>query len=300
MSLTGTRDAMHRMGVTKVTPQSLLAQKKSASPITAITAYDYPTARFADEAGIDLVLVGDSVGMAVLGHDDTLSVTLDDMVHHTRAVRRAIQRAFLVTDMPFGTYQVSIEDSLRNAIRLVKESGCEAVKIEGGAEQATTVRALTQAQIPVVAHIGLTPQSVHAMGGYRVQGRTDAAATRLLQDAHALEEAGAIAIVLEGIPRELGRMITSQLSIPTIGIGAGPECDGQILVFHDLFGLSFRSKPKFVRQFADAAEIIRKGLSDFRDAVESHAFPADAESYHMQSAATVQQSTLLEAQKGRV
>jgi 3-methyl-2-oxobutanoate hydroxymethyltransferase len=288
MSLTGTRDLSRRADVTKVTPQTLLAQKQSASPITSLTAYDYPTARLVDEAGIDVVLVGDSLGMAVLGYADTLSVTMDDMVHHARAVRRAVQRALVVVDMPFGSYQVSMEETLRNGLRLVKEAGAEAVKLEGGVAQAASVRALTAAQIPVVGHIGLTPQSVLRQGGYRVQGRSEAAAAELMDDAEALERAGAIALVLEGIPREVAERITARLGIPTIGIGAGPGCDGQILVFHDVFGLSFRHAPKFVRTFADAAGVMRQGLEEFREAVEERSFPADAESYHMPAAVAME------------
>jgi 3-methyl-2-oxobutanoate hydroxymethyltransferase len=274
--------------VAKVTPQSLLAQKQAGAAITAITAYDYPTARLADEAGIDLLLVGDSLAMAVLGHPDTLSVTLDEMIHHAKAVRRATQRALLVVDMPFGSYHVSREETLRNGIRVMKEAGAEAIKIEGGAEQVANVRALTAAQIPVIAHIGLTPQSLHLMGGYRVQGRTEAAAMQLADDALALQDAGAIAIVLEGIPRELATHITSLLTIPTIGIGAGPECDGQILVFHDLFQLTFRQPAKFVRTFGDAGELMRQGLDEFRNAVESRSFPADNESYHLPASVSLE------------
>jgi 3-methyl-2-oxobutanoate hydroxymethyltransferase len=271
------------MNMAKVTRHSLVALKQSASPITALTAYDYPAARLVDEAGIDIVLVGDSLAMTVLGYEDTLSVTMDEMLHHARAVRRAVQRAMLVVDMPFGSYQVSVEDTLRNALRFVKESGAEAVKLEGGAAQAPRIRALTAAEIPVVGHIGLTPQSLHRMGGYRVQGRTEAAAAQLMDDALSLEQAGAIAIVLEGIPRELAAQITSRLTVPTIGIGAGPDCDGQILVFHDLFSLSFHAPAKFVRTFGDAAQLVRSGLEDFRTAVEARTFPTDAESYHMPS-----------------
>lgn len=274
--------------VAKVTPQSLLAQKQAGAAITAITAYDYPTARLADEAGIDLLLVGDSLAMAVLGHPDTLSVTLDEMIHHAKAVRRATQRALLVVDMPFGSYHVSREETLRNGIRVMKEAGAEAIKIEGGSEQLANVHALTAAQIPVVGHIGLTPQSLHLMGGYRVQGRTEVAALQLADDALALQDAGAIAIVLEGIPRELATHITSLLAIPTIGIGAGPDCDGQILVFHDLFQLTFRQPAKFVRTFGDAGELMRQGLDEFRNAVESRSFPADNESYHLPASVSLE------------
>ncbi len=293
MSLTGPRDAGRRTDVAKVTQQSLLERKQNGAAITAITAYDYPTARLVDEAGIDVVLVGDSLGMAVLGYEDTLSVTMDDMLHHARAVRRAVQRAMLVVDMPYGSYQVSLDDTLRNALRLVKESGSEAVKLEGGAPYAERVRALTEAEIPVVGHIGLTPQSLHRMGGYRVQGRTEAAAAQLCNDARALEQAGAMAIVLEGIPRELAATITTRLTIPTIGIGAGPDCDGQILVFHDLFSLSFRQPPKFVRGFGNAAELIAKGLEEFRTAVEARDFPNDRESYHMPADVSLERGDVL-------
>jgi 3-methyl-2-oxobutanoate hydroxymethyltransferase len=279
MSLT-TPPSVGRVLTDKVTPQTLLARKQAGAAITALTAYDYPTARLADEAGIDLLLVGDSLAMVVLGHPDTLSVTLDEMIHHAKAVRRGTQRALLVVDLPFGSYHVSVEDTLRNALRVVKETGAEAVKIEGGAAQAANVRSLTAAQIPVVAHIGLTPQSLHAMGGYRVQGRTQTAALQLADDALALQAAGAIALVLEGIPRELAAHITSLVTIPTIGIGAGPDCDGQILVFHDLFEMSFRQPAKFVRPFGEATSLIRSGLEEYRSAVESRSFPNDSESYH--------------------
>jgi len=281
MSFQTTRDVGRRTGMAKVTPQSLLAQKQAGAAITSLTAYDYPTARLVDEAGIDVLLVGDSLGMAVLGYEDTLSVTMDDMLHHARAVRRGVRRAMLVVDMPYGSYQISVEDTVRNALRLVKESGAEAVKLEGGAAQAARVRALTAAEIPVFGHIGLTPQSLLREGGYRVQGRSEIAAAQLCDDALALEQAGAIAIVLEGIPRELASTITSTLTVPTIGIGAGPDCDGQILVFHDLFALSFGQPAKFVRSFGDASELVRSGLENFRAAVETKTFPNDAESYHM-------------------
>ena len=288
MSLTAPREnAAPCIALPKVTPQTLLAKKRDGHAITALTAYDYPTARLVDEAAIDMLLVGDSLAMAVLGHDDTLTVTMDEMLHHTRAVRRGVRRAMLVADMPFGSYQVSLEDTLRNALRFVKEAGAEAVKLEGGAAMAERVRALTAAQIPVVGHIGLTPQSVHLMGGYKVQGRTVEAADGLLEDALELERAGAIAVVLEGIPRELAARITAALSVPTIGIGAGPECDGQILVVHDLMGLTFRKQAKFARQFVDVAGAMRQGLEEFRVAVEERSFPADAESYHMPAAALV-------------
>ena len=264
---------------TRITAQTLLKKKQSGEPITAITAYDYPTARLIDEAGIDLILVGDSVAMATLGQENTLSITMDEMLHHAGAVSRGAQHAFLVGDMPYGSYQVSDEEAVRNALRFIREAGMAAVKLEG-AHPALTAR-LTAAEIQVVGHLGLTPQSVHRMGGYKVQGRTLEAIDALLEDALALEHAGAVALVLEGIPREIADRITRHLEIPTIGIGAGPDCDGQILVFHDAFNLTFTSNAKFVRRFADAATLFREGLAEFRESVATHTFPSDAESYHL-------------------
>jgi 3-methyl-2-oxobutanoate hydroxymethyltransferase len=265
----------------RVTSDSLLQKKLAHQPISAITAYDYPTARLTDEAGIDMILVGDSLGMVVLGYENTLPVTLDEILHHTKAVARGLRRAFLVADMPYGSDHTGTRDTLRNALRLVKESGAQAVKIEGGAERAKLVRRLTDAEIPVVGHIGLTPQSIHSMGGYRVQGKSLEAIDRLCADARALEEAGAVAIVLEGIPRELAAAITTQSGIPTIGIGAGPECDGQILVFHDLFNLTFSPSAKFTRQYGDGAAFFSQALQQYREDVTARSFPSDAESYHL-------------------
>jgi 3-methyl-2-oxobutanoate hydroxymethyltransferase len=265
----------------KVTPHTLLEKKHRCEPITALTAYDYPTARIVDEAGIDLILVGDSLAMTVLGHESTLSLTVEEMLHHARAVRRGVRRAFLVVDMPYGSYHLSTQDTLRNALSLVQKGGAEAVKIEGGHRRASLVEELTAAEIPVVGHIGLTPQSVLRMGGYRVQGRSVPEVEELLADAAALEGAGAVALVLEGIPRELAEQITSTAKIPTIGIGAGPGCDGQILVFHDAFELTFTRAAKFVRRFGEAGTLLREGIEQYRDAVISHRFPSDAESYHL-------------------
>lgn len=298
MSMTEVTDALRPEVAVKSTPQALLRSKQASTPITALTAYDYPTARLVDEAGIDLVLVGDSLGMAVLGYDNTLHVTLEDMLHHGRAVRRGTHRAMVVVDMPYGSYQVSVKQTVRNALRLIKEAGCEAVKLEGGASQASRIKALTEAEIPVIAHIGLTPQSVHRMGGYRVQGTSDEAATQLRNDALALEAAGAIAIVLEAIPRELAKQITEDLKIPTIGIGAGPDCDGQILVFHDLCSLSFGKRPKFVRSFADARSSIENGILQFRSAVLDRTFPRDAESYHMPASVVANNESASTHEKG--
>src|SRR5580698_559933 len=235
----------------KVTFQTLQEKKQNGRPITALTAYDYATARLVDEAGIELILVGDSLAQVVLGYDSTVPVTVDEMLHHLKAVRRGVRRALLIGDLPYGSYHISSEQALTNAIRFVKEGGAEAVKLEGGRQRGPLIRKLVDAQIPVMGHIGLTPQSIHTFGTYRVQGRTLDSAAELLADAEALEEAGAFAIVLEGIPRELAAIITRRLRIPTIGIGAGPDCDGQILVFHDLVGLSFQPPAKFVRGYAN-------------------------------------------------
>jgi len=268
--------------ITKVTVPALAEMKRQGKPISALTAYDYATSRLVDEAGIDLVLVGDSLAMVVLGHENTLSVTVDEMLHHTRAVRRAVRRALVVADMPFGSYHGTIADGVANAVRFVKEAGAEAVKIEG--PRVELVRALTSTEIPVIGHLGLTPQSIHRMGGYRVQARTSEDVRRLYADAHALAKAGAGALVLEGIPREAAATITAELSIPTIGIGAGPDCDGQILVFHDLLNLTFAPSAKFVRCYGDAAALIREAVEHYREDVEHRAFPSDEESYHMPGA----------------
>ena len=264
---------------TKVTMPALLEMKRQAKPISALTAYDYATARLVDEAGIDMILVGDSLAMVVMGQENTLSITVDEMLHHTRAVRRAVRRALVVADMPFGSYHGSVAEGVANAVRFIKEAGAEAVKIEG--PRVELVRALAEAEIPVVAHLGLTPQSVHRMGGYRVQARTLEAAEQLKADALALAESGAGVVVLEGVPREAGAAITAELPVPTIGIGAGPDCDGQILVFHDLVNLSFSPQAKFVRRYADAAAIFRGAIEHYREDVEHRAFPSDAESYHL-------------------
>jgi 3-methyl-2-oxobutanoate hydroxymethyltransferase len=264
---------------TKVTMPALAGMKRQGKPITALTAYDYATSRLVDEAGIDLILVGDSLAMVVLGHDNTLAVTVDEMLHHTRAVRRAVRRALVVADMPFGSYHGGIQEGVANAVRFIKEAGAEAVKIEG--PRVELVQALVAAEIPVVGHLGLTPQSVHRMGGYRVQAKTAEAVQQLRNDAQALADAGAGAIVLEGVPREVAAAITADLDIPIIGIGAGPDCDGQILVFHDILNLTFAPHAKFVRQYADAAALIRDAVDRYREDVEHRAFPSDEESYHL-------------------
>jgi len=268
--------------LTKVTVPALAEMKRQGKPISALTAYDYATSRLVDEAGVDLILVGDSLAMVVLGHENTLAVTVDEMLHHTRAVRRAVRRALVVADMPFGSYHGSVAEGLANAVRFVKEAGAEAVKIEG--PRVELVQALTAAEIPVVGHLGLTPQSVHRMGGYRVQARTAETIAQLKADAHALAEAGAGLIVLEGIPREVAAEITGSLPIPTIGIGAGPDCDGQILVFHDMMNLTFAPAAKFVRRYADASSLLRAAIEHYREDVEHRAFPSDEESYHLSEA----------------
>jgi 3-methyl-2-oxobutanoate hydroxymethyltransferase len=267
----------------KVTMPALGEMKRQGKPISALTAYDYPTACLVDEAGVDLILVGDSLAMVVLGHENTLAITVDEMLHHTRAVRRAVRRALVVADMPFGSYHGAIGEAVANAVRFVKEAGAEAVKIEG--PRVELVRALVEAEVPVIGHLGLTPQSVHRMGGYRVQARTVDAVLQLQADAFALAHAGADAIVLEGIPREAAAAITAALPVPTIGIGAGPDCDGQILVFHDLVNLTSAPAAKFVRRYGDASALFRSAVEHYREDVEHHAFPSDAESYHLPEAA---------------
>jgi 3-methyl-2-oxobutanoate hydroxymethyltransferase len=266
--------------VKKITAPHIRA-RKGGEPIIALTAYDYPSARLVDEAGFDFILVGDSLAQTVLGYDSTLPVTLEEMIAASRAVRRAVSRALVVGDMPFGTYQDSRERAVESAIRFVKEGGVEAVKIEGGARRAQILKAIVEAEIPVVGHIGLTPQSVLQMGGYRVQGKTLEAARELIEDALALERAGAFAIVLEGIPAEISRLITDRVRIPTIGIGAGLNCDGQILVFSDLVGLTFGHTAKFVRRYADVKAVISNALRQFADDVAARRFPAEQESYHL-------------------
>jgi 3-methyl-2-oxobutanoate hydroxymethyltransferase len=274
----------------KVTVPELLQRKSTAADstnkkkITCLTAYDYPTARLMDEAGVDVVLVGDSVAMVVLGYESTLPLTMEEALHHTKAVRRGVQRALVVADMPFGSYQGDVNEALKNAVRFVKEAGAEAVKVEGGERRLEVIARLTESEIPVMGHVGLTPQSVNAMGGYRVQGKTERAAEQLMRDARAVEAAGAFSIVLEGIPRELAAEITKSLRIPTIGIGAGPDCDGQILVLHDLLGLTFQEPPKFARRYANMGEVISQAVREYCADVQGGSFPSDAESYHAPNA----------------
>jgi 3-methyl-2-oxobutanoate hydroxymethyltransferase len=253
---------------------------KGGTPIVMVTAYDAPTARIADDAGVDIILVGDSVAMVVLGYDDTLQVTVADMAHHVAAVARARPRALVVADMPWLSYHLSVEEAVRNAAELIR-AGAAAVKLEGGRVRVPVVEALVDAQIPVMGHLGLTPQSVHAMGGYKVQGQQAESAGALVDDARALAGAGCFAIVLECVPREVARLVTAEVSVPTIGIGAGPDCDGQVLVLHDLLGLEDRPLPKFVRRYATAKADAVAAVSAYAADVRAGAFPSDSESYHL-------------------
>lgn len=263
----------------RITAPAVVALKRKGEPITVVTAYDFPTARLADEAGVEVLLVGDSVGTVLLGYDSTLPVTMDDMLHHTKAVARARTTAMVVGDMPFMSYQVSAEQAVLNAGRLVQEGGADAVKLEGGARVLEAARRIVEAGIPVMGHLGLTPQSVLAFGGYKVQARGEADQERLIADAKALEAAGCFAVVLEGIPAKLGALVSRELHIPTIGIGAGVQCDGQVLVTHDLMGLFHGHTPKFVRRYAEVGDVMRDAYARYVADVKARRFPADAESY---------------------
>jgi 3-methyl-2-oxobutanoate hydroxymethyltransferase len=268
----------------RVTIHDLRKMKEAGERIAVVTAYDATAARLVDAAGVDVVLVGDSLGMVVQGHDSTLPVTLEQMIYHSAAVRRGLARssgrAHLVGDLPFGSYQTTADDAVRSAMRLVAEGGVEAVKLEGGADYVDVVRRIVRAGVPVMGHIGLTPQSVHKMGGYVVQGKDSEKAQQLLRDARALEQAGCYAIVLECIPAELARIVTAQLRIPTIGIGAGPHCDGQVLVLNDLLGLDDGFSPKFVKRFGEVGGQVRGAVASYVSEVKGRAFPDDAHSFH--------------------
>jgi 3-methyl-2-oxobutanoate hydroxymethyltransferase len=263
----------------KITPPHILALKRKSEPITVVTAYDFPTARLADEAGVEMILVGDSLGTVVLGYDSTLPVTMEDMLHHTRAVTRAQPSALVIADMPFMSYQVSVEQAVHNAGRLVQEASADAVKLEGGERVAAAVRRIVDIGVPVMGHLGLTPQSVLAFGGYKVQGRGEADQERLLREAKLLEASGCFSIVLEGIPAKLGGEISRALTVPTIGIGAGVACDGQVLVTHDLLGLYHGRTPKFVRKYADLSDVMRGAFERYVADVKGRQFPSDRESY---------------------
>lgn len=263
----------------KVSAPSLRSSKQRGEKLVCLTAYDYPTARIVDEAGIDIILVGDSLGNVVLGYGNTVPVTLEEILIHLKAVRRAVQRALLVADMPYGTFHTGDDDAVRNALRLVKEGGAEAIKLEGGHKRVQLVKRLVDEEISVMGHIGLTPQSINQLGAYRVQGKTPKAAQQLIDDAKALEDAGAFAVVLEVVPREIAKMITESISIPTIGIGAGVHCDIQVLVLHDMLGLSFGKQARFVRPYANLREVMTDAVSRYADDVRNGTYPSEAESY---------------------
>ncbi|MEW6213950.1 MAG: 3-methyl-2-oxobutanoate hydroxymethyltransferase [Nitrospirota bacterium] len=263
----------------KITIQDLLKKKAEQKKITMLTAYDYPFAQIVDEAGIDVILVGDSVGMVVQGLENTLPVTMDEMIYHTKIVSRAVKNAMVIGDMPFMSYQASVEDAVRNGGRFLKEAGASAVKIEGGAEVAEHIKAMTRLDIPVMAHIGLTPQSIHRMGGYKVQGRTEEAAKRLIEEAHTAEDAGAFSLVLEAIPMGLAKRITEEIMIPTIGIGAGPYCDGQVLVLHDLIGLFERFLPRFAKRYVSLRNEALNAIKIYKEEVEKGVFPSEEHSF---------------------
>lgn len=257
----------------RVTTTTIKDMKKTGKKVTMLTAYDYSTATLVDEAGTDMILVGDSLGMVMLGHDTTLPVTMDDMIHHSKAVTRAAKNCMVVGDMPFLSYHISIPEAVRNAGRFIQEAGCQAVKLEGGAERVPTIKAIIDAAIPVMGHIGLTPQSVNQMGGFKVQGKDLETAQRLMNDALALEEAGCFAIVLECVPAPLARRISEEINIPTIGIGAGPDCDGQVLVINDMLGMYPKMSPKFVKKYVDLFPLITEAIQSYNREVEAGTFP---------------------------
>src|SRR5882672_5574722 len=263
----------------KVSAPSLKTSKQRGERLVCLTAYDFPTARIVDEAGIDIILVGDSLGNVVLGYGNTVPVTLEEILIHLKAVRRAVQRALLVADMPYGSFHTGADDAVRNALRLVKEGGAEAVKLEGGHKRVQLVKRLVDEEIAVMGHIGLTPQSINKLGAYRVQGKTALTAQELIDDAHALEDAGACAIVLEVVPREIAKILTESISIPTIGIGAGAGCDIQVLVLHDMLGLSFGQLARFVRPYANLHEVMTEAVTRYADDVRNGTYPSEAESY---------------------
>jgi 3-methyl-2-oxobutanoate hydroxymethyltransferase len=268
-----------KFNMPKITVLDIYKKKAEGKKITMLTAYDYPMAQIVDQAGIDMILVGDSLGMVVQGVSSTLPVTMDEMIYHTKMVARAASSAMVVGDMPFLSYQTHKAEAVRNAGRFLKEAGAEAVKLEGGTQMAEAIRAIVNAGIPVVAHIGLTPQYVHALGGFKVQGKDEAAREKVLADARAVEEAGAFSVVLEAIPAPLAKEIHGILHIPTIGIGAGPDCDGQVLVIHDLLGLFDRFTPKFVKKYANLKDIALKAVKEYKQEVETGKFPSEEHSF---------------------
>ncbi|HYA12340.1 MAG TPA: 3-methyl-2-oxobutanoate hydroxymethyltransferase [Thermodesulfovibrionales bacterium] len=263
----------------RITIHDLLKKKSEQKKITMLTAYDYPFARIIDEAGIDAIIVGDSLGMVVQGLENTLPVTMDEMIYHTKIVSRGVKNAMVIGDLPFMSYQASVEEAVRNAGRFLKEAGAAAIKIEGGAEVAEHIRAMKRSDIPVMAHIGLTPQSIHRMGGYKIQGRTEESAKRLIEEAHIVEDAGAFSLLLEAIPMGLAKRITEEVSIPTIGIGAGPYCDGQVLVLHDLIGLFEKFLPKFAKRYVNLKDEALKAITTYKEEVEKGIFPSEKHSF---------------------
>ncbi len=263
----------------KVYVPALRAAKEKGEKLVCLTAYDYPTARIVDEAGVDIILVGDSIGNVIHGYGNTIPVTLDEILSALKAVKRGASRALLVADMPYGTYHINADESVRNALKLMKEGGAEAVKLEGGRNRVELVKRLVDEEIPVMGHIGLTPQSVHKLGGYAVQGKTFEDARRLIEDAKMLEAAGAFAVVLELVPREIAKIITESLSIPTVGIGAGTDCDIQVLVTHDMVGMSFGRLPRFVRSYANIREVMTEAITNWMEDVKNENYPGDGESY---------------------
>ncbi len=265
----------------RITIKDIIALKKSDKKISMLTAYDFYSAKFVDQAGVDIILVGDSLGMVIQGREDTLAVSIDDMVYHTTMVKRGSKRALIVTDLPFMSYQISKEEALKNAGRIMKEAGAGAVKLEGGKNVVTQIKAIVDTGIPVMGHLGLTPQSVHQLGGYRVQAKGKEQALKLIEDAFILQDAGVFAIVLETIPLELAKLVSEKLDIPTIGIGAGLYCDGQVLVFHDLLGYDQDFKPKFVRNYSNLNQIITEDINKYINDINTNQFPNDEESYHM-------------------
>lgn len=281
----------------KVNAPSLKASKQRGERLVCLTAYDFPTARIVDEAGIDIILVGDSLGNVVLGYGNTVPVTLDEILIHLKAVRRAVQRALLVADMPYGSFHTGADDAVRNALRLVKEGGAEAIKLEGGHKRVQLVKRLVDEEIAVMGHIGLTPQSINKLGAYRVQGKTAAAARQLLDDARALEDAGAFAIVLEVVPREIASLITESISIPTIGIGAGAGCDIQVLVLHDMLGLSFGKLARFVRPYANLHQVMTDAVSRYAEDVRNGTYPSEDESYALPAEAAEELQIAVPAKK---
>ncbi len=283
----------------KVSAPSLRSSKQRGERLVCLTAYDYPTARIVDEAGIDIILVGDSLGNVVLGYGNTVPVTLDEILIHLKAVRRAVQRALLVADMPYGSFHTGEDDAVRNALRLVKEGGAEAIKLEGGRKRLQLIKRLVDEEIAVMGHIGLTPQSINKLGAYRVQGKSAEAARTLLDDAKALEDAGAFAIVLEVVPREIAQMITESVSVPTIGIGAGVHCDIQVLVLHDMLGLSFGKQARFVRPYANLRETITDAVTRYADDVRNGTYPSNAESYSLPAEAAEELNIAIPAKSSK-